>query len=59
MRACWIDTSSMFRTVQGFFETAKLNLAPRRAAPVAIDEAMGWARYDDVAVVPGQSGVAK
>ena len=22
MRACWIDTSSMFRTVRGFFETA-------------------------------------
>ncbi|MCB9760111.1 MAG: radical SAM protein [Alphaproteobacteria bacterium] len=58
MRACWIDTSAMFRTVQGFFETARLNLVPARGTPVTFEEAMGWARYDDVPIVPGQ-GVAK
>lgn len=26
MRACWIDTSSMFRTLEGFFDTARLTL---------------------------------
>ena len=30
MRACWIDTSHMFRTLQGFMETAKLTLKPTR-----------------------------
>lgn len=49
MRACWIDTSSMFRTVQGFFETAKLNLVPGRSRPVGKDDAMAWARYDEPA----------
>ena len=52
MRACWIDTSSMFRTVQGFFETARLNLKPPTGAPVSLQEAMSWARYDDAGVVP-------
>ena len=52
MRACWIDTSSMFRTVQGFFETAKLNLVPRRGEPVRYEEALTWARYDNAPVAP-------
>ncbi|MCB9746672.1 MAG: radical SAM protein, partial [Alphaproteobacteria bacterium] len=52
MRACWIDTSSMFRTVQGFFETARLNLRPAGGAPVSLEEAMAWARYDDAGVMP-------
>lgn len=55
MRACWIDTSSMFRTVEGFFETAKLNLVPRVGDPVTHDEAMAWAKYDHVDIVPGQA----
>ncbi len=52
MRACWIDTSHMFRTLQGFMETAKLTLTPRSSQVVSIDQAMGWARREDVAVVP-------
>ena len=55
MRACWIDTSSMFRTIEGFFETAQLNLRPQLGNPVSQDEAMAWAKYDDVAIVPGQA----
>ena len=55
MRACWIDTSSMFRTVQGFFETARLNVLPNRSAPADERTALGWARYDEVDIVPGQA----
>lgn len=55
MRACWIDTSSMFRTVQGFFETARLNLSPNRGRPADERTALAWARYDDVELVPGQA----
>jgi MoaA/NifB/PqqE/SkfB family radical SAM enzyme len=58
MRACWIDTSSMFRTVQGFFETAKMTTQPRRGKPATWEEAQGWARYDQVSVVP-QAASAK
>lgn len=59
MRACWIDTSSMFRTIEGFFETTKLTLVPRRGKPASYEEAKGWARYDDVPIVPGQRAEAK
>lgn len=52
MRACWIDTSSMFRTVRGFFETTRLTLTPRRNAPIDYPAAMAWARHDDVPIVP-------
>ena len=52
MRACWIDTSSMFRTIEGFFETTKLTLTPRRGQPANYDEARTWARYDDMPIVP-------
>ena len=52
MRACWIDTSSMFRTLQGFFETARLNLQAPKAKPVQEREALAWARYDDIDIVP-------
>lgn len=51
MRACWIDTSSMFRTLEGFFETAKMTLQPpsaRRAA--APDVADRWARHDEISL---------
>ena len=58
MRACWIDTSSMFRSLQGFFETAKLTTFPRRRSPISHDEAAAWARYDDIAIVP-ESASAK
>jgi MoaA/NifB/PqqE/SkfB family radical SAM enzyme len=52
MRACWIDTSSMFRTMEGFFETARLTLIPRRRKPISPDDALAWARHDDVPIVP-------
>jgi len=49
MRACWIDTSSMFRTVRGFFETARLTVTPRKKA-ISFDEAQSWAKYEQNAV---------
>jgi MoaA/NifB/PqqE/SkfB family radical SAM enzyme len=52
MRACWIDTSHMFRSLQGFMETAKLTLTPRPHQVASIDQAMGWARREDVAIIP-------
>jgi MoaA/NifB/PqqE/SkfB family radical SAM enzyme len=52
MRACWIDTSHMFRTLQGFMETAKLTLKPRRGAVASHDQAMAWARREDAPIVP-------
>ena len=58
MRACWIDTSSMFRTMQGFYETARLTLRPREKPPVDLDGARAWARREDVPVVP-EAAVAR
>ena len=55
MRACWIDTSSMFRTIEGFFETTKLTLTPRHQAPISSQEAQSWARHDDISIVPDQA----
>jgi MoaA/NifB/PqqE/SkfB family radical SAM enzyme len=55
MRACWIDTSSIFRTMEGFLEMSALNLRPQLRKPCSIEEAMAWAKYDDVDVVPGQA----
>jgi MoaA/NifB/PqqE/SkfB family radical SAM enzyme len=52
MRACWIDTSHMFRTLQGFAETAKLTLTPRSGQVLSLDEAMNWARREDTPIVP-------
>ncbi len=39
MRACWIDTSAMFRTLEGFFDTAKMMLSPGHRAPLSWPEA--------------------
>jgi MoaA/NifB/PqqE/SkfB family radical SAM enzyme len=47
MRACWIDTSAMFRTVRGFFETTRLTMMPRRHTPVTFEEACSHARQTD------------
>lgn len=58
MRACWIDTSSMFRTMQGFYETARLTLRPRETPPVDLAGARAWARREDVPVVP-EAAVAR
>jgi MoaA/NifB/PqqE/SkfB family radical SAM enzyme len=52
MRACWIDTSHMFRTLQGFAETAKLTLTPRRGRVASHDEAMSWARRENAPIIP-------
>ena len=52
MRACWIDTSSMFRTVRGFFETASLATRPRQEAPISYDQAQQWARREPISIVP-------
>ena len=51
MRACWIDTSAMFRTVRGFFETTRLTLMPRRHTPVSFEEACSHARHTDTPVM--------
>ena len=53
MRACWIDTSSMFRTMEGFFETARLTLSRRTGQPLSFDQArQRWARTDGAPVMP-------
>jgi len=49
MRACWIDTSSMFRTLEGFFDTARLTLKRSKETPIGWDAAQKWARYDNTA----------
>ncbi len=54
MRACWIDTSSMFRTLEGFFDTARITLRRPRDRPIPWEEARAWARYD----VPVTAGSA-
>ncbi len=52
MRACWIDTSHMFRTLQGFVETAKLTLTPRNGRVATHEEAMSWARRENAPIIP-------
>jgi len=48
MRACWIDTSSIFRTYEGFFGTVKQTLFPPTGRPVSPQEALSWARHDQL-----------
>ena len=53
MRACWIDTSYMFRTMTGFLETAQMTLRPPRPTRIpTYEEALGWAKWDAGPVVP-------
>ena len=53
MRACWIDTSYMFRTMEGFFETARMAALPPPKRHVATwAEANTWARRDAGPIVP-------
>ena len=52
MRACWIDTSSMFRSVEGFFETAMLTFKRPTAHPISYEQAQKWARRDDSPIIP-------
>jgi MoaA/NifB/PqqE/SkfB family radical SAM enzyme len=53
MRACWIDTSFMFRTLQGLSETTRLYLGRPSSKPLTWEQARTWARYDLTEVVPG------
>ena len=55
MRACWIDTSHMFRTLQGFAETAALTLRSRKQKPISFEEAQGRAKHDNVDIVPDKA----
>ncbi len=53
MRACWIDTSFMFRTMEGFYESARMALTAKVPPPASWEEAQGWARREDVSIIPG------
>ena len=55
MRACWIDTSSMFRNMQAFFETANLTMMPKDKRAASFQEAHTWAKYDEIDIVPQQA----
>lgn len=55
MRACWIDTSFMFRTLEGFFETAKMTALPKRMKTMTWEEAWRWAKHEPINIVPGNS----
>lgn len=46
MRACWIDTSAMFRTLEGFFESSKTALTHRQRASLSDEEAVAFARQE-------------
>jgi MoaA/NifB/PqqE/SkfB family radical SAM enzyme len=52
MRACWIDTSSMFRTIEGFFEASTMTLKQKVRDPAGWEQARTWARHDLAGVVP-------
>ncbi len=52
MRACWIDTSYMFRTLEGFFETARTAGLPQRRKIGDWETANRWARREDAPIVP-------
>ena len=52
MRACWIDTSAIFRTIQGLSEIASLSLRNRQYQMPTLEQARSWARTDNVEIVP-------
>lgn len=52
MRACWIDTSFMFRTMEGFWEASTMTLKQKVERPASWEQAKGWARHDLANVVP-------
>jgi hypothetical protein len=47
----------MFRTIEGFFETARNVLTHQIVAPATWAEAQQWARHEQVDIVP--AAVAK
>ncbi len=52
MRACWIDNSFMFRTIEGFFEASSMALTQKVKDPAPWEVAQKWARFDQVDIVP-------
>lgn len=52
MRACWIDTSYMFRTMEGFFETATMAAFPKPRRSATYEEAQRFARRETVSIIP-------
>jgi MoaA/NifB/PqqE/SkfB family radical SAM enzyme len=58
MRACWIDTSFMFRTMEGFMETARTVLTHEIQSPATWEEAQLWARHEKVDIVPQSEPIA-
>jgi hypothetical protein len=46
MRACWIDTSYMFRTLPALADAGRLALIRRTRRPLDWEQARTWARYD-------------
>lgn len=52
MRACWIDNSFMFRTIEGFFEASKMAVTAKVRDPAPWEEAQKWAKYDQIDIVP-------
>ena len=52
MRACWIDTSHMFRTLAGFVETAQLTLRPRPSKVATLEGMRSWARRETAPIIP-------
>jgi MoaA/NifB/PqqE/SkfB family radical SAM enzyme len=52
MRACWIDTSAMFRHMEGLLEMGQLALKPRRYDMPSWEKASKWMRSEPVSIVP-------
>jgi MoaA/NifB/PqqE/SkfB family radical SAM enzyme len=55
MRACWIDTSFMFRTIEGFFEASTMALGAKVKKPLTYEQAQGWAKREPMSVVPASA----
>lgn len=54
MRACWIDNSFMFRTIEGFFEASTMALTQKVRDPAPWEVAKSFARYEQIDVVPAK-----
>jgi MoaA/NifB/PqqE/SkfB family radical SAM enzyme len=54
MRACWIDNSFMFRTIEGFFEASTMAVTQKVRDPAPWDVAKDWAKREQIEVVPSK-----
>lgn len=54
MRACWIDNSFMFRTIEGFFEASTMALTSKVRDPAPWEVAKTLAKYEQIDVVPNK-----